>query len=448
MLRLPLNRHCSRDVDEDSFSFQDAKAELTDIITKSNATAKASKELLQGGKARKQQWWAERRELDQRLQELLVNMEYCWLGGFRGILCDSRFDRDLLGKFHTSFLSVLAKHLPTRRSARTRSGAAKTKSTEVKVDPRVLELFLRVGEPDLSDNSELLEDLIYFVLDILQFHGECNAYDELDMDQITVDIQEVIHMYYNSLDEDYKLDHLVLILDQTVQMFPWESLPCLRGKSVSRLPSLALLRELLVTQSSGQDAELRSISSLNGAYVLNPSADLVNTQTMFSSKLKNLTGWNCVVERPPAEEELKEMLETKEILLYFGHGGGEQYIRASSVKNLKQCAATFLLGCSSGLLHDSGEFEPWGTPLNYLIGGCPMLVANLWDVTDKDIDKFSDDMLQKWGLYGEVSDDSDSGCEFKGVHLGAAIASSRDSCILKYLNGAAPVIYGIPLHLS
>ena len=29
-----------------------------------------------------------------------------------------------------------------------------------------------------------------------------------------------------------------------------------------------------------------------------------------------------------------------------------------------------------------------GMPLSYLLAGCPALVANLWDVTDRDIDKF------------------------------------------------------------
>ncbi|KAK7206157.1 peptidase family C50-domain-containing protein [Myxozyma melibiosi] len=427
LLRLPLNRHCSRDADEDSFSFADAKAELHEIITKSNATAKASRELHEKGKVLKQQWWSERRELDQRLEELLTNMEYCWLGGFRGILSGLKCNSELSSRFYNSFMSILTKHLPTRRSARTRQSTAKNRATDVKIDPRVLELFLGLGDPNIAENAELLEDLIYFTLDILQFHGEYNAYDELDMDQITVDIQEIIRSYYESLhDEDDRVEHLVLILDQTVQMFPWESLPCLRKTSVSRVPSL----------------------TKTGGYILNPSADLRNTESLFSQRLKELPEWEGVTGRAPDEAEFKRLLETKDLVLYFGHGGGEQYIRSSQVKNLECCSAAFLMGCSSGLLHDSGDFEPWGTPANYLIGGCPTLVANLWDVTDKDIDKFSDAMFQSWGLYGENSDISSELGERGNLHLGEAVAKSRDSCILKYLNGAAPVIYGLPLALA
>jgi hypothetical protein len=36
----------------------------------------------------------------------------------------------------------------------------------------------------------------------------------------------------------------------------------------------------------------------------------------------------------------------------------------------------------------------------------------------------------------------------KGVSLTEALAASREDCTLKYLNGAAPVIYGVPVFLE
>ena len=38
--------------------------------------------------------------------------------------------------------------------------------------------------------------------------------------------------------EDRCSEHLVLVLDETVQEFPWEALPSLAGRSVSRYASL------------------------------------------------------------------------------------------------------------------------------------------------------------------------------------------------------------------
>ncbi|KAK9354170.1 peptidase family C50-domain-containing protein [Lipomyces doorenjongii] len=441
LLRLPLNRHCSRDADEDSFSFSDALSEMQNIISKSNETAQASRNILNGAKAQKQQWWTERRSLDMRLKELLANMEYSWLGGFKGMLSGNIRNRDLLSKFSSSFILILKKHLPTRRTVRTRQGT-RLKTPEVKIDPRVFELFISLGDPAETDNTEMLEDLIYFVLDILQFHGECNAYDELDMDQIVVDVQEILRSYYESLEDgDDKVEHIVLILDKTVHMFPWESLPCLRGQSISRLPSLSSLRSIL------QNYRGQKIDVEKGAYILNPSTDLVNTQNLFQSQLDSFDGWSGIVARSPSEGEFRSILSQNEIVLYFGHGGGEQYIRPSQIKSLDKCAATFLLGCSSGALHSSGNFEPWGTPMNYLIAGCPLLVANLWDVTDKDIDKFSHEMFRLWGLYDLASKETKKKVSAETYTIGDAMAKARDICNLKYLNGAAPVLYGIPLDL-
>ena len=70
----------------------------------------------------------------------------------------------------------------------------------------------------------------------------------------------------------------------------------------------------------------------------------------------------------------------------------------------------------------------------------PTLVANLWDVTDKDIDKFSQSVFDKLALNQKRSGNN-------STSIIAAVAQSRDSCKLKYLTGAAPVVYGIPFYL-
>lgn len=81
----------------------------------------------------------------------------------------------------------------------------------------------------------------------------------------------------------------------------------------------------------------------------------------------------------------------------------------------------------------------------------PTLVANLWDVTDKDIDKFSQSVFDKLRLTpGDVSKWNEPGKKphaSPSLSLVASVAQSRDSCKLKYLTGAAPVVYGIPFYL-
>ncbi|KAF2319699.1 hypothetical protein GH714_018091 [Hevea brasiliensis] len=75
---------------------------------------------------------------------------------------------------------------------------------------------------------------------------------------------------------------------------------------------------------------------------------------------------------------------------------GAQYISQQEIQKLEICAATLLMGCSSGALSLHGCYTPQGTPLSYLLAGSPIIVANLWEVTDKDIDWFGKAVLDAW----------------------------------------------------
>ena len=266
--------------------------------------------------------------------------------------------------------------------------------------------------------------------------------------------------------------HTILILDKRLHCFPWESLPCIKGHAVSRLPSLGCLRDRITQQRENPtvvDGRIHARKN-NGASILNPAGDLNATQAKFEEPLHELSGWECIVEREPTEAEMKTCLQSNDIFLYFGHGSGGQYIRSRTIKKLDKCAVALLMGCSSGALTEAGEFEPSGTPMDYMHAGCPAMMATLWDVTDKDIDRFSHSVLEKWGLFEDRQPPVSSSPVKKGakqngkgrakntekverderkpMSLDQAVAQGRDSCILRYLNGAAPVVYGVPVYLS
>lgn len=67
-------------------------------------------------------------------------------------------------------------------------------------------------------------------------------------------------------------------------------------------------------------------------------------------------------------------------------------------------------------------------------------------MTDRDIDKFSQAVFDKLNLSAEGVRQGRrrDGANFSLV---AAVAQARTSCKLKYLTGAAPVVYGIPFYL-
>ncbi|KAI0013726.1 peptidase family C50-domain-containing protein [Xylariaceae sp. FL0662B] len=486
-IRLPLERASSRDADSEVFAFQQGRSELLEIIEAANRTCHDARDMSQKGA--KSAWWAEREELDERMKDLLESIEETWLGGFKGILGQPYRRSDLLARFQKTFQNILDKHLPSRRQVRGRR--TKTAPPRVNLDPRILDLFIGLGDATAPqcDLDEPLMDLLYFVVDILQFHGERNAYDEIDFDAMVVDTFDALHSYYaasKGYRDENRDSHTILILDKPLHVFPWESLPCLQGKAVSRVPSLACLRRSILEaraarpksvegdEDAGSDTDLREghYASMNsGTYVLNPSGDLKNTQATFGKVLSGLpAAWNSIETRAPTEAELEAALTGADLFLYFGHGSGAQYIRGRTVRRLSKCrAAALLMGCSSASLADAGQFACHGTVWNYMLAGCPAVVGTLWDVTDRDIDRFAARLFEEWGLLprGTFAEDGVGKSKKAGRDRGAskkraitvedadaqtslveAVARARDVCRFRYLTAASVCVYGIPVYID
>lgn len=157
---------------------------------------------------------------------------------------------------------------------------------------------------------------------------------------------------------------------------------------------------------------------------------------------------------------------------------------------MKKCAACFLMGCGSGCFFLNGCYAPQGPSLPFLFAGSPVVIANLWEVSDKDIDRFSKAMINSWvedsnpqrctcigGVNEKMkcikidaekppnksqktksrvntiskSDKKDSQrskcayCTSKNKkRITSFMSQARDTCRLPYLNGASPVCYGVP----
>ncbi|KAF7197162.1 Separin [Pseudocercospora fuligena] len=514
VLRLPFSRHRSEESDEDQFDFNAGKAELQQIIQLSNYSCHNSMDTsIRGAKTN---WWSEREALDKRLQELLMNMENLWLGGFKGVFSQHEHNSELVNKFRTALDSVLARHLPSRRPGN-------KGSSKLALDDQVLELIIGLGHDKNGDIDldEALQDLLYFVVDILQFNGECNAYDEIDLDSMAIEVLDALRDYHDAADSISDSAHLTLILDRRLQAFPWESLPCLENASVSRVDSMLTLRERLTQmRSQGAATGEYTVSRRSGSYVLNPSGDLKSTQAALSPELEKLAvraghTWKSFVNQVPTEEDFKSALTTSSSLLYFGHGAGSQYIRPRAIRKLEKCSeVVWLMGCSSGAVTEYDELEPFAVPLAYMQAGdrgdsahevneelchskCMAVVATLWDVTDKDIDRFSLAVGEEWGLWSPPTEatalpaktprkqrravaapstpdksivapktpkvkktpapartPARSRSRARGTgpvkkqSLVQAVARSRDACYLRYLNGAAPVVFGVPVYLD
>ena len=225
---------------------------------------------------------------------------------------------------------------------------------------------------------------------------------------------------------------VVLILDHAIHSLPWESsFRMLSGTKWEfyRIPSLPAF--------TATAARKQTISVDSCYYAINPGGDLVSTQKKFEEWFKRLKGWRGRAGSPPNASELSKALQECDLFVYCGHGGGEQYLPSSRLRSLESCASSLLMGCSSGKLkrNNGGVFEASGVILAYTLAGCPAVVGNLWDVTDKDIDRYCHEMISKM-----ISSASHNG----KTSIGHVVQNSRQACKLPFLIGAAPVCYGIP----
>jgi separase len=129
--------------------------------------------------------------------------------------------------------------------------------------------------------------------------------------------------------------------------------------------------------------------------------------------------------------------ESSEVFIYCGHGSGDKFIDVFKLRQ-KSCPTSLLWGCSSAKLIRRGIYDPSGPALNYLLAGAKAVVGNLWDVTDKDLDKFSVQCMTVC-MDPEAKDHPD---------LAVSVQQARDVCKLKHIVGCAPVIYGYPTTLQ
>ncbi|RLV91222.1 Separin [Spathaspora sp. JA1] len=424
-LRLPVTRSRNQVAQPDRVvNFKEMKEKFNGIIDESDQSTKRAVTSQVNTKEERQKWWKLRFNLDYRLQSLLNDVQNYWIGGFAGIF--SGFQMGIVfDKFKNDFLKILSNSLPSRKNGSLNC---------FQFDDTVIYCLYSLKEY----SRELVDDILYYLIDTLSFHGEFNDYCLINFDKLHHSV-EVLLDKYNPLRFATK-QHLVIVPSSRCSFFPWESLPLLQHKLISRMPSISMIIDVLKSRKS------LTINPYNDLfYVLNPGGDLGRSEERFKKYFTANQNWKGIIGKKPEEEEIIQGISQTKLFVYIGHGGCDQYFKIS--KFFKEFLAfsgsslppSLLLGCSSGALKDNGIFEPSGNIYTWLTCGVPMALVNLWDVTDKDIDTFSISMFESWGLFKSVKEK---------VDFTEAVSRSREKCTLSSMNGAAPVVYGLPLTLE
>ncbi|KNE67950.1 hypothetical protein AMAG_13134 [Allomyces macrogynus ATCC 38327] len=340
----------------------------------------------------KVRWWDMRTRQDRDLFSVLTEIDSAWLGGFRGLLHAARHPG--AGKFLTDLARFVDSAVPPVTARR----------RQLQVPIIVAHAWLALGTTATSAD---LDDMTYFVLDEASRAGYPVA--TTDDDQCGLEFAAVRAFLQSAVTQAASVnvdtpEHVFLVLDKHLMPIPWEATVALRGVPVSRLFGMEMLDAALARRADPVVMDGTSVY-----YVVNPAGDLPGTQAVFEPMLRSRPDWHGHLGVPPdSETDFLTALQAHDLFLYFGHGGGESLCPPKRLLSLpKSVKAAFLMGCSSGKLPAVGDFEPMGTALNYLLHA-PCVVANLWDVTDKDIDRFALAALTSWGLFPPPAADGEA----------------------------------------
>ncbi|XP_056156403.1 separin [Lampris incognitus] len=362
--------------------------EMDSILTEQKVVSSVSE---------KAKWWEGRRALDTRVEQLLEEMEGL-LGCWRSFLLPLTSDPEL---------SIQAKNVHKALSTRGMMAAEEMLKAVLSASPLLSQ-----------------EELQRFSLGIFpEREGVCDTL-----------LQTAVSRLSN---REEPQGHVVLILDKYLQKLPWESISCLKPCSVSRMPSLqSLLGHCVRKESDPQCILKKGVDTKQVYYVLNPDGNLGDTEQQFKEWFSSKPEWQGVCGIAPDSDQLQDAVAAKDLYIYVGHGAGARFLNVQKLLKQEMRAASLLFGCSSAALAVRGDLEGEGIILNYLMAGCPLVLGNLWDVTDRDMDRFTKALLKSWLSAGP------------GSPLLNHIGPSRHATHLKHLIGAAPVVYGLPIHLQ
>lgn len=249
----------------------------------------------------------------------------------------------LRGQFDKIFhLAIHVKDVKSKPPAKShkKSVSQMPSANHVMLDDAMVECFSTLS-PKCRD--EELEDLVYFILDLYQFHGVPVAIAEVDIDQVVIDLRTILEEHSTTRAKEKKVstragvakgstelstpsdEHLFLVLDKNVQGLPWESMPILRGRSVSRIPGVDFLHDRIAfaklkREGRGQihnSEDGAAVDASNGYYILNPSGDLGRTEDRFREWSKDMRkmGWDGVIGRPMSELEFVNALRTHDLVV-------------------------------------------------------------------------------------------------------------------------------------
>ncbi|KAM3959521.1 extra spindle pole bodies like 1, separase [Aphomia sociella] len=185
---------------------------------------------------------------------------------------------------------------------------------------------------------------------------------------------------------------VILIVDEILDSFPWETLPILNHHPVCRMENIHFIYNLFKLHEKEFVNGYFEAGAEVGRYVINPEKNLERMEKRMCSFVQYWCGeWTGHVAEPPSPEDYLRHLTQADIFLYCGHGDGCHLASGGSgggVEAVRARALCLLAGCGSVRLQRASPRAPPAAPHHHLhVAASPMVVGMLWEVTDLEVDK-------------------------------------------------------------
>ncbi|KAL4490984.1 hypothetical protein ABPG72_008720 [Tetrahymena utriculariae] len=376
-------------------------------------------------------WWKSRYSNDKQLEQILCQTQIILdyhiflFFGSEDIEREKKIMQDILEKISQSEQTCLADQPNDKSSLFEQHILIQEKNNLIELLFSLIKcsLFITLNQT----KSKLIFELMCIQNIYLQYLG-------IQSQQIL--FQEICKMQ-NEHQKGYNSSQrkpIMWILSENLLQVPLEFMNCFSGNNQTfyRIPSIHYLYENYTPNNS--------VNFSNNYYLLNPSGDLVHTQSKFQHKFESIRSWEGASGFSVSTKELQKVLKNYQSYTYIGHGAGELYINQKQIQEIKNIKSAILLfGCQSArqvvqLEFNSHQYEITGNSLYFLMNNCKVLIGSLWDITDRDTDR----MVLKLIQIIEKANFK------KPIDFSQAFLQSREECKLKWLNGSSFVCFGIP----
>ncbi|XP_052752014.1 uncharacterized protein LOC113509441 [Galleria mellonella] len=356
-----------------------------------------------------QNYWSRREDIDLRMKSVINVMEKEWLGGWGSLLTGKLVEvglKERIVKLVDTTISdwgfikltakqrvllynliesspVLTSHQikPCIRRILTEHGnTEEVKQALEKIDCQTCDKeFKFLNELCLQCLSKAFESIHQFTL-----VDGIKAFS-----QVATSVKEDDEWVILKKAERYPV---ILIVDEILDSFPWETLPILNHHPVCRMENIHFIYYLFKLHEEQFVGGYFEASADVGRYVINPDKNLERMEKRMCSFVNYwCSDWTGHVAEPPSPEDYLRHLTQADIFLYCGHGDGCHLASGgggAGVEGVRARAVCVLAGCGSVRLQWAAGRGPPAAPHHRLhVAASPMVVGMLWEVTDLEVDK-------------------------------------------------------------